>query len=279
MVNKDHRQLSIVKQCKLLKLNRSSYYYCPASKSEYNLFLMKIIDQTYLKYPFYGSRQIKRHLNKIGHVVARHRIRRLMQKMGLIAIYQKPKTTYKNNEHQIYPYLLRDMTIGKPNQVWCSDITYVPMKKGFMYLVAIKDCYSRKILSWRLSNTMDTSFCLDALDEALRKYGKPEIFNTDQRSQYTSFEFTNKLRANNIKISMDGKGCWVDNVFIERVWRSLKYECIYLQEFDNTSELRLAIGEWINFYNYISPHSAFDGKSPGQMYSKNLADQLTNLAA
>lgn len=277
MINKGHQKLSIVKQCMLLSINRSSYYYQPATETDYNLFLMKIIDQEYLKYPFYGSRQMRRHLVRMGNNISRHRVRRLMRKMGLIAIYQKPKTSYKNDTHKIYPYLLRNLKISKSNQVWCSDITYIPIKKGFMYLVAIKDWYSRKVLSWRLSNTMDISFCLEVLDEAIMKYGTPEIFNTDQGSQYTSIEFTDKLKEHNIKISMDGKGCWLDNVFIERLWRSLKYECIYLQEFDNVIQLKTSIGKWIDFYNCTRPHSVFDGKTPNEVYNESLKKH--NLAA
>jgi putative transposase len=279
MVDKDHRQLSVVRQCKLLKLNRSSYYYSPKLESEDNLEIMKIIDQEYMNYPFFGSRQMKRYLNRQGHAVSRNRVRRLMRKMGLAAIYQKPKTTCRNKEHQVYPYLLRNLEINKSNQVWCSDITYIPIKRGFMYLVAVKDWYSRKVLSWQLSNTLDVSFCLDALDYALAKYGSPEIFNTDQGSQYTSTDFTDKLKAGNIKISMDGKGCWVDNVFIERLWRSLKYECIYLQEFDNVEQLRSSISNWINFYNNIRPHSVFNGKTPKEVYYGNLIQQNLHLAA
>lgn len=279
MVDKDHRQLSVVRQCKLLKLNRSSYYYSPKLENEYNLELMKMIDQEYMNYPFFGSRQMKRYLNRQGHIVSRNRVRRLMRKMGLVAIYQKPKTTGRNKEHQVYPYLLRNLEINKSNQVWCSDITYIPMKRGFMYLVAVKDWYSRKVLSWQLSNTLDVSFCLNALDYALAKYGSPEIFNTDQGAQYTSTDFTDKLKAGNIKISMDGKGCWVDNVFIERLWRSLKYECIYLQEFDNVQQLRSSIGNWINFYNNIRPHSVFNGKTPKEVYYDNLTQQNLYSAA
>lgn len=279
MVNVNHQKLSIVRQCKLLNLNRSSYYYCPIVETDYNLFLMKIIDQEYLKYPFLGSRQMQRYLARSGHNASRHRVRRLMKKMGLVAIYQKPKTTHKDNTHQVYPYLLRNLKINQSNQVWCSDITYISIKKGFMYLVAVKDWYSRKVLSWRLSNTMDTSFCLEALVEAAIKYGTPEIFNTDQGSQYTSTEFTGKLKEYNIKISMDGKGCWVDNVFIERVWKSLKYECIYLQEVDNVLQLKTAIGKWMEFYNHIRPHSVFDGKTPNEVYNDNLAEQSLTLAA
>lgn len=279
MVDKDHQQLSVVRQCKLLKLNRASFYYSPKLESEYNLEFMKLIDQEYMSYPFFGSRQMKRHLNRQGYAISRNRVRRLMRKMGLVAIYQKPKTTARNKEHLVYPYLLRNLKISKSNQVWCSDITYIPMRRGFMYLVAVKDWYSRKVLSWQLSNTLDVSFCLDALDKALAKYGSPEIFNTDQGSQYTSTDFTDRLKAANIKISMDGKGCWVDNVFIERLWRSLKYECIYLQEFDNVEQLKLSISDWINFYNNIRPHSVFNGKTPEEVYYGNLTQQNLHLAA
>ena len=279
MVDKNHQQLSIVIQCKLLKLNRSSYYYSPTAEPEYNLVLMKIIDQEYMNYPFFGSRQMKRHLNRQGYIVSRNRVRRLMRKMGLVAIYQKPKTTGKNKQLEVYPYLLRNLEINQSNQVWCSDITYIPMRRGFMYLVAVIDWYSRKVLSWQLSNTLDVAFCLNALDKALAKYGRPKIFNTDQGSQYTSADFTGRLKDINIKISMDGKGCWVDNVFIERLWRSLKYECIYLQEFDTVQQLNASISSWINFYNDIRPHSVFNGKTPKEVYYDNLMQQTLNLAA
>ena len=279
MVDKHHQQLSVARQCKLLKLNRSSYYYSPKLESQHNLELMKMIDQEYMNYPFFGSRQMKRHLNRQGYAISRNRVRRLMRKMGLVAIYQKPKTTGRNKEHQVYQYLLRNLKISKSNQVWCSDITYIPMRRGSMYLVAVKDWYSRKVLSWQLSNTLDVSFCLDALDKALAKYGSPEIFNTDQGSQYTSTDFTDRLKAANIKISMDGKGCWVDNVFIERLWRPLKYECIYLQEFDNVEQLKSSIGDWINFYNNIRPHSVFNGKTPKEVYYGNLTQLNLHLAA
>lgn len=279
MVNPVHQTLSIYSQCTLLQISRSSYYYKVAPESDYNLLLMRVIDAEYLKYPFFGSRQMKSHLARLGYKVARHRVRRLMSIMGLVAIYQKPKTTNKDYTHKIYPYLLRNLDINRANQVWCSDITYIPVKKGFMYLVAIKDWYSRKVLAWRLSNTMDTSFCIAALEDALDRYGAPEIFNTDQGSQYTSIEFTNILKANNIMISMDGKGRWMDNVFIERLWRSLKYECVYLQEFDNALEAKLAIAEWFNFYNEIRPHSFFDGKTPNEVYNESLARNHFLIAA
>lgn len=279
MIDKNNKNVSIARQCKLLNISRSSYYYKPCMESETNLLLMKIIDEEYLKYPFFGTRQMMRHLQRMGYQVSRNRVRRLMQKMNLVAIYQKPNTTQKNKEHKIYPYLLRNMNITESNQVWCSDITYIRLQKGFMYLVAIKDWYSRKILSFRLSNTMDTTFCIEALTEAISKYGRPEIFNTDQGSQYTSLEFTSVLHEHKIKISMDGKGRWVDNVFIERVWKSLKYECIYLQEFDNVLELKSAIKEWFNFYNNIRPHSTFAGKTPQEVYNENIEQISSRLAA
>ena len=222
---------------------------------------------------------MKRHLGRLGYNISRHRVRRLMRKMGLVAIYQKPKTSIKNSQHRIYPYLLKNLAITEPNKVWCSDITYIPIKKGFLYLVAIKDWYSRKVLSWRLSNSMDSLFCIEALEEAIENYGTPEIFNSDQGSQYTSIEFTEKLKSHNIKISMDGKGRWIDNVFIERLWKSLKYECVYLQEFDSYQKAKKSIGERLGFYNNIRPHSVFDGQTPDEVYHEKLREQKKKLAA
>ena len=279
MVDKNHKKLSISSQCSLLSINRSSYYYSPIPETDYNLELMNIIDQEYLKYPFFGSRQMNRHLERIGYKVSRHKIRRLMRKMGLMAIYQKPKTSLKNSEHKIYPYLLRNLSITESNQVWCSDITYIPIRKGFLYLVAIKDWYSRKVLSWRLSNSMDSSFCIEVLEEAIYNYGTPEIFNSDQGSQYTSIEFTEVLKRHGIKISMDGKGRWIDNVFIERLWKSLKYECVYLQEFASYIDARRSIGDWLDFYNNVRPHSVFDGQTPNEVYNKKLPKGKNKLAA
>lgn len=228
--------------------------------------LMRIIDEQYLKTPWYGSRQMTRHLRRQGHDVNRKRIKRLMRKMGIEAVYQRPKTSTPHPEHRIFPYLLRGVNVERPNQTFCSDITYIPMRSGFLYLVAIMDWYSRKVLAWRLSNTLDVSFCVEALEEALLKHGKPEIFNTDQGSQFTSMEFTDVLKKGDIRISMDGKGRWMDNVFIERLWRSLKYECVYLQAFENGAESRAAIGEWISYYNSQRPHSSLDGKTPDEVY-------------
>lgn len=267
--------LSIHQQCKILVINRSSYYYKSKGESAFNLELMKLIDQLYLRYPFYGSRQMRYHLRQYGHFVSRKRLQRLMRKMGIVAIYQKPNTSKKNIEHKIYPYLLRDLTIHKVNQVWCADISYIPMRSGFVYLVAIMDWYSRKVLSWRLSNTLDTLFCIEALQEALEIYGCPEIFNTDQGAQFTSQSFTEELNKFNIKISMDGKGCWMDNVFIERLWRSLKYECIYLSEFESVKEAKQAIENWFNFYNNNRPHSTFNGQTPEDVY--NAGDEVIRI--
>jgi putative transposase len=249
-----------------LGINRSTWYYKPAGESALNLELMRLIDEQYLKTPEYGARQMTRHLRRLGHGVNRKRIQKLMRKMGLVAIYQKPNLSKPHPEHTIYPYLLRGVTIGRPNHVWCSDITYIPMKKGFLYLVAVMDWYSRKVLSWRLSNTMDAEFCVAAVQEALARYGKPEIFNTDQGSQFTSHEFTDVLIAAGVKISMDGKGRWVDNVMIERLWRSLKYNCVYLHAWEKGSEARRGIGEWISRYNEERPHSSLDDRTPHEAY-------------
>lgn len=279
MVDANNQKISVSKQCKLLSISRSSYYHICTGENESNLNLMKIIDREYLEYPFMGSRQMQRHLARMGYCLSRKRIIRLMRKMGLVAIYPKPKTSVKDVSHKIYPYLLRNLEINQPNQVWSSDITYIPMKKGFMYLTAVKDWFSKKILSWRLSNTMDTVFCVEALHEAIAKYGIPDIFNTDQGSQYTSAEFTDVLKSHGIKISMDGKGRWVDNVFIERLWRSLKYECIYLQEFDSVVQLKNAIQNWVHFYNNIRPHSVFGGKTPNEVYNDDLEKNVIALVA
>lgn len=259
--------LSLVRQCQLMSVSRSSYYFTGKGESRLNLSLMRLIDEQFLETPWYGSRQMASCLRRQGHCVGRKRIRRLMRNMGLHPIYQRPKTTIPHPEHRIYPYLLRDLVIDRPNQVWCADITYIPMRRGFLYLVAIMDWQSRKVLSWRLSNTMETSFCVEALDEALAKYGTPEIFNTDQGSQFTSFEFTDRLKNACVRISMDGKGRWMDNVFIERLWRSLKYESVYLHAFETGSEARAGINWWIEYYNARRPHSTFDGATPNEVYN------------
>ncbi len=266
MVEPSNDNLSIKAQCGLLSISRSGWYYDPKREPPLNLKLMRLIDEQFLLTPYYGSRQMMRHLRRQGYLVGRHRVRRLMRQMGIEAIYQKPRTSDPHPGHRTYPYLLRNLAVTKVNQVWCTDITYIPIKRGFLYLVAIMDWYSRKVLSWRLSNTMDTGFCVEALEDALARYGRPEIFNTDQGSQFTSFDFTNVLKENGIKVSMDGKGRWMDNVFIERLWRSLKYECVYLNAFETGLQARKEIGAWIRHYNETRPHSTFDGQTPDEVY-------------
>ena len=228
---------------------------------------MRLIDEQFLLTPYYGSRQMARWLRRQGHGVGRHRVRRLMALMGLHAIYQEPRTSQPHPHHRIYPYLLRNLAVTRANQVWCTDITYIPIKRGFLYLVAIMDWQSRKVLSWRLSNTMETHFCVEALEEALARYGRPDIFNTDQGAQFTSCDFLSVLKDHEIKISMDGKGRWMDNVFIERLWRSLKYECVYLNAFDNGVQARQQISAWLRHYNQTRPHSTFDGQTPDEVYN------------
>ena len=275
MVVVNHPNLSIRHQCRLLRLNRATYYQELRGESAENLAIMKRIDEIYLQHAYYGSRRMQYVLAQEGLRIGRHRIRRLMGVMGIQAIYQKPRTSTSDKEHKIYPYLLRDMPIERPNQVWCSDITYVPMRRGFMYLTAVMDWYARKVLSWRLSNTLDHGFCVEALRDAIESYGVPDIFNTDQGCQYTSHDFTGALKEHHIKISMDSKGRWMDNVMIERLWRSAKYECLYLQEFDSIQALRKSLENWINFYNHERPHATFNGRTPNDMYY----GQTTKLAA
>jgi putative transposase len=272
MIDPNHRGLSISRQCELVSIARSSFYYTGKGESPLNLKLMKRIDEQFLATPFYGSRQMARYLRRQGYNVRRHRVRRLMRKMGLQAIFQKPNTSKPHPEHRIYPYLLRDLKIDRPNQVWCADITFIRMQRGFLYLVAIMDWSTRAVLSWRLSNTMDCGFCVEALEEALLKYGRPEIFNTDQGSQFTSGEFTEVLKVAGVRISMDGKGRWMDNVFIERLWRSLKYECVYLHEFEDGIQARDRIGDWIRLYNEERPHSSLeDDRTPMEEYHLRMA--------
>ncbi len=241
--------------------------------------------------PWYGSRQMTRHLrrlgpSKVGHAVGRKRVRRLMRTMGLAAVHQKPRTSAPHREHRIYPYLLRGLSLDRPDQVWCSDITYIPMRRGFLYLVAVMDWNSRKVLAWRLSNTMEAAFCVEAVEDALGRHGAPEIFNTDQGAQFTSEEFTGVLGQAGVRISMDGKGRWMDNVFIERLWRSLKYECVYLHAFESGSQARAEIGRWIDYYNGERPHSALDGRTPNEAYDDltppypgHAPDMATNVVA
>ncbi len=272
MVTCDHAQLSITQQCQLVSIARSSFYYERRGESPLNLRLMRLIDEQFLETPFFGSRQMKRWLLKHhGHAVSRKRVRRLMRLLGLRAIYQRPRTSTPHPEHKIYSYLLRDLAITRPNQVWCTDVTYIPIQRGFLYLVAIMDWSSRKVLSWRLSNTLETSFCVEALEEALERYGPPEIFNSDQGSQFTSLDFIEVLKAAGVKISMDGKGCWMDNVFIERLWRSLKYEQVYLADYATGLEARAGIAWWMNFYNQRRPHSSLKDQTPDEAYARRAA--------
>ena len=268
MVEPDHPLLSITAQCRLLAISRSGYYYAPMPANAGTLALMALIDQVFMDCPWYGSRQMARHLQRLGHAVGRRCARRLMAKMGLAAIYQRPRTSDPHPEHRIYPYLLRDLVITHPNHVWCADVTYLPMRRGFLYLVAIMDWATRKVLAWRILNTMDAGFCVEALEDAMARHGKPEIFNTDQGSQFTSHAFTGVLRAAKIKISMDGRGRWMDNVFIERLWRSVKYECVYLHAFETGTELRAGLGRWFAYYNHHRPHSALAGRTPAEAYGQ-----------
>jgi putative transposase len=270
MIDPDHPRLSIVRQCELVSISRASFYREPAGESEENLALMRLIDEGFLETPWYGARQMARHLRRLGWCVGRKRVRRLMRKIGLSPIYQAPKTSAPHPQHKIYPYLLRHLRIDRSDQVWCADLTYIPMRRGFLYLVAIMDWASRKVLAWRLSNTMEADFCVAALEEALARYGQPEIFNTDQGSQFTNFAFSTTLRDAGIRISMDGRGRWMDNVFIERLWRSLKYECVFLSAFETGSEARAGIGGWIDYYNHRRPHSSLGDRTPDEAYTIEL---------
>ncbi len=258
--------LSVRRQCQILGVTRSSLYYKPVAESEEEISLMHEIDKLHLKYPFYGSRKIRVALRAANRVVNRKRVQRLMRKMGLESIAPKPNTSRPTPEHPVFPYLLRNMRIDRVNQVWASDITYIPMAHGFAYLVAIIDWYSRRIMSWRLSNTLDTRFCTEALAEALKCFGAPEIFNTDQGSQFTSTDFTKPLLDRGIKVSMDGRGRWLDNVFVERLWRSLKYEEVYLYAYDDLDAARQGIGAYFDFFNTERPHQALGYQAPAVFY-------------
>ena len=266
MIDAQHQQLSIVRQCRLVGISRSSFYYQPGGENDLNLELMRLIDEQFLRTPWYGSRQMARHLRRQGFSVGRKRVRRLMRRIGLTAVAPAPNTSRRHPAHPVYPYLLRDLTIEQPNQVWCADVTYLPMAHGFLYLVAIMDWHSRAVLSWRLSNTLDSEFCVEALEDALERYSCPEIFNTDQGCQFTSHLWTDLLKARGVRISMDGKGRWMDNVFIERLWRSLKYECVYLDAFQNFVDARRKLDSWIGYYNHERPHSSLGDCTPHEVY-------------
>jgi putative transposase len=259
-------ELPKTRRCELLAVARSSAYYRPEPTREADLTLMRLIDGIHLRLPFYGSRRIRDELEAHGQRVNRKRIQRLMRQMGLRALYPRQRTSQPGQGHKIYPYLLRNLPIERANQVWATDISYIPMAKGFMYLVAIMDWHSRRVLSWRVSNTLDTDFCIEALEEALQRFGTPEIFNTDQGAQFTSEAFTGALKAAGVQISMDGKGRWVDNVFVERLWRSVKYEDVYLRAYETPTELRAGLTRYFDFYNTRRRHSALGRRTPDAVY-------------
>jgi len=280
MIERDHPVLSIGAQCRLLSIARSSFYHVPQGETETNLTLMRRIDEQFLETPFYGVRQMTWHLRNQGHRVNEKRIRRLMRLMGLMPIYQTPNTSRPAKDHKIYPYLLRDLRVERPNHVWCADITYLPMRRGFLYLVAVMDWATRKVLTWRLSNTLEADFCVEALNEAISRFGAPEIMNTDQGSQFTSFAWISRLTQAGTRISMDGKGRCIDNVFIERLWRSLKYECVTLHAWETGSQAKAGIGSWMTFYNHRRPHSAHGGTPPAVAYrTATQPDQQTQKVA
>lgn len=271
LIERYHPNVSILRQCRLLGVTRSSVYYQSRKDLTEDLMLMRLIDEQFLKTPFYGVRRMCIWLRSLGHVINKKRVRRLMRQMGLQAVYPRPRTSLPGDGHKIYPYLLKDLVIDRPNQVWATDITYIPMARGFMYLIAIMDWHSRRVLSWRVSNTMEADFCVDALEEALERYGKPDIFNTDQGSQFTSEAFTEALNKHDVRISMDGKGCYRDNIFVERLWRSVKYECVYLKAFDDATHLKQELTIWFEWYNTERPHQGLNGSTPNQVYFKQAA--------
>ncbi len=278
LLDRDHGRLSIRRQCGLLGIARSGVYRRPRPANDNDLALTRRIDELFTAWPFLGSRRLTMLLRADGHAINRKRVRRLMRKMGIAALGPKPRTTRPAPGHKIYPYLLRGLTIERPNQVWAADITYIPIGRGFLYLVAIMDWASRAVLSWRLSNTMDTSFCVSALEEALGRFGRPEIFNTDQGSQFTSAAFTGTLAAAGVRISMDGRGRWMDNVFIERLWRSLKHEDIYLKGYADGGEARAGIAAWFGFYNTRRPHQALANQTPMAVWRAGLTGALGDRA-
>jgi putative transposase len=275
MVQPDNQRLSVRRQCDLFRLSRSGYYYEPVPVSREDLALMKRIDRLYTASPCFGSRQLTSALRNEGWVVNRKRVQRIMRTMGLEAMVPGPHTSRPHPEHPVYPYLLRGLAVTRPDQVWCSDITYIPLSQGFAYLVAVMDWWSRAVLSWRLSNSLSEDFCLEALDDALRHHGPPEIFNTDQGSQFSGERWIARLKAEAIRISMDGKGRCLDNVFVERLWRSLKYEEVFLKDHEDVGAARNGIGGWFRFYNFERPHQAHGGTPPMLVYRK----QLGRLAA
>ncbi len=273
MINPGH-DLSITKQAEALNISRGSIYYLPRPVPATDLELMRRLDRLHLEVPFAGSRMLQGLLVGEGYKVGRRHVKTLMKRMAIEALYRRPRTTKPEPGHKIYPYLLRGMAITRPNQVWAMDITYIPMARGFVYLAVVLDWFSRRVLSWRLSITMEAAFCVETLEDALARHGKPDIFNTDQGSQFTGSAFTGVLAHNDIAISMDGKGAWRDNVFVERLWRSVKYEEVYLKAYDSVREARSSIGKYLDFYNGRRPHSSLDGTTPDQAYFNELPFRL-----
>jgi len=265
MIDPEHT-LPLSRQSRIVGISRSSLYYKAVPISERDLELMRLIDEIHLKYPFYGSRRIRNELRDLGHDVGRGHVSTLMKKMGIMALYQKPRLSVPHPDHKVYPYLLRGVEISRANHCWAADITYLPMARGFCYLVAIMDWASRRVLAWRLSNTLDASFCTEALEEAIMKYGTPEIFNTDQGSQFTSEAFTEILDTHSIRISMDSRGRWMDNVFVERLWRSVKYEEVYLKSYSTLAEARRELAGYFEFYNERRRHQGLDDRTPDEVY-------------
>jgi putative transposase len=273
MIDREH-DLPIIKQAEVLRISRGSVYYLPRPVPEADLAIMRQLDELHLEFPFAGSRMLRGLLAGKGCKIGRRHVKTLMQRMGIEALYRRPRTTKPEPGHRIHPYLLRGLAIERPNQVWAMDITYIPMARGFVYLAVVLDWFTRRVLSWRVSITMEASFCIETLDDAMARHGKPEIFNTDQGSQFTGSAFTGVLASNDIAISMDGKGAWRDNVFVERLWRSVKYEEVYLRAYDSVSDARASIGRYLDFYNGRRPHSSLDGMTPDQAYFTPLPVRL-----
>jgi putative transposase len=266
MIDAEH-DLPLTRQADLLDISRSTIYYEAAGPSERDLEIMREIDRLHMDYPYMGARMLRDTLRLAGYRIGRRHVARLMRVMGIEALYRKKSTSRRNPEHTVFPYLLRDVVIEKPNHAWCADITYIPMERGFVYLFAVMDWATRRILAWRISNSLATEFCIDAVEEAIEKYGPPQIFNTDQGVQFTSGDFVRLIREQHgIALSMDGKGCWRDNVMIERFWRSLKYEEVCLHAYDGVSSAKTGVGKYVDFYNSSRPHSALDGRTPDAVY-------------
>jgi putative transposase len=269
MIDREH-ELPLTRQAEILRLSRGSLYYQPCAVSAADLAIMRRIDELHLDYPFAGSRMLRDLLRGEGIAIGRERVASMMRRMGIAALYRRPNASKPAVGHKIYPYLLRGLSVVRPNQVWAMDITYIPMARGFVYLAALVDWFSRRVLAWRIAITLEVEFCLEALEEALARYGKPEIFNTDQGSQFTSIDFTALLLDNTIAISMDGRGAWRDNVFVERLWRSVKYEEVYLRAYESVGEARASIGRYIEFYNRKRPHSSLGARTPDRAYFDGL---------